>query len=63
MRFQVGEGEGEEIVVRDGEVRCIPSNVPHAAEAVEDTFDSDSFSPPRQDWLDGSDGYLRQNQQ
>jgi quercetin dioxygenase-like cupin family protein len=60
LRFQIGEGEGEEIVVRAGEVLCIPSNVPHAAEALEDTLDVDIFSPPRQDWLDGSDAYLRQ---
>ena len=60
LRFQVGEGEGEEIIVRAGEVLCIPSNVPHAAEALEDTLDVDIFSPPRQDWLDGSDSYLRQ---
>lgn len=60
LRFQIGEGDGEEIVVRAGEVLCIPSNVPHAAEALEDTLDVDIFSPPRQDWLDGSDAYLRQ---
>ena len=60
LRFRVGEGEGEEITVRAGEVLCIPSNVPHQAEALEDTLDVDVFSPPRQDWLDGSDAYLRQ---
>jgi quercetin dioxygenase-like cupin family protein len=62
LRFHVGEGEGEEIIVRAGEVLCIPSNVPHQAEALEDTLDVDVFSPPRQDWLDGSDAYLRQKQ-
>jgi quercetin dioxygenase-like cupin family protein len=46
--------------VRAGEVLCIPSNVWHQAEALEDTLDVDVFSPPRQDWLDGSDAYLRQ---
>lgn len=61
LRFHVGEGAGEEIIVRAGEVLCIPSNVPHQAEALEDTLDVDVFSPPRQDWLDGSDAYLRQN--
>jgi hypothetical protein len=37
----------------------IPSNVPHAAVALEDTLDFDIFSPIRTDWLDGSDAYLR----
>jgi quercetin dioxygenase-like cupin family protein len=45
---------GEEIVVREGEVLLIPSMVEHQAEALEDTFDLDVFSPLRQDWLDGS---------
>jgi unsaturated pyranuronate lyase len=51
--------EGKEIVVRAGEVLLIPSNVPHSAEALEDTIDFDIFSPIRQDWLTGKDDYLR----
>lgn len=51
--------EGKEIIVRTGEVLLIPSNVPHSAEALEDTLDFDIFSPIRQDWLDGTDAYLR----
>ena len=31
----------------------------HSAVALEDTLDLDVFSPPRQDWLDGTDHYLR----
>ncbi len=58
LRFWIGE-EGEEVVVRAGEVLHIPSNVPHKAEALEDTLDVDIFSPPRQDWLDRTDDYLR----
>ena len=61
LRFWIGdEGEPgyEEIVVSAGEVLFIPSNVPHKAEALEDTFDVDVFSPPRQDWLDGTDSYF-----
>jgi len=42
-----------------GEVLLIPSNVPHKAEALEETLDVDVFSPPRQDWLDKKDDYLR----
>ena len=59
LRFWLGEDEQEEIVVRAGEVLLIPSNLPHKAEALEDTLDVDIFSPPRQDWLDKTDDYLR----
>ena len=51
--------DAKEIVVRAGEVLCIPANMPHKAEAVEDTVDLDVFYPPRQDWLNKTDSYLR----
>jgi quercetin dioxygenase-like cupin family protein len=51
--------DGKEIVVRAGEVLCIPPNVPHEAHALEDTIDLDIFNPPRQDWIDRDDAYLR----
>ncbi len=57
LRFTMGDGSV--IDVRTGETLVIPSNVEHAAEALEDTVDMDFFSPIRQDWLDGDDGYLR----
>ena len=60
LRFWIGEDEEQEIIVRAGEVLHIPSHVPHKAEALEDTLDVDIFSPPRQDWLDKTDAYLRQ---
>jgi quercetin dioxygenase-like cupin family protein len=50
---------GERIVVHEGEVLCIPPNVPHEANALEDTVDLDIFNPPRQDWIDRDDAYLR----
>ena len=54
-------GDADEVVdVRAGEVLHIPAHVPHRAEALEDTLDVDIFQPPRADWLDGSDAYLRQ---
>ena len=58
LRFWIGEDEAEEVVVGVGEVLHIPSNVPHRAEALEDTLDVDIFSPPRQDWLDHTDDYF-----
>ena len=52
LRFLVG---GDEIIVREGEVLHIPSGVPHQAEALEDTFELDVFSPIRRDWLADAD--------
>ena len=48
LKFRVGD---EEIIVREGEVLHIPANARHQAEALDDTFQLDIFSPPRQDWL------------
>lgn len=56
LKFAV---DGKEIVVRAGEVLCIPSNMPHEAWALEDTIDLDVFNPPREDWLNKTDDYLR----
>jgi quercetin dioxygenase-like cupin family protein len=50
---------GGEVVVRAGEILVIPGNVPHSAEALEDTVDLDVFCPPRADWISGADAYLR----
>ena len=58
LRFWIGDDGEEQLDVRAGEVLHIPSNVPHKAEALEDTLDVDVFSPPRQDWLDGTDAYF-----
>ena len=61
LHFWLGEegsADFQEVVVGAGEVLFIPSNVPHKAVALEDTFDVDVFSPPRQDWLDGTDSYF-----
>jgi quercetin dioxygenase-like cupin family protein len=61
LRLWLGEdGDEEQFDVAAGEVLHIPSHVPHRAEAIEDTLDVDIFQPPRADWLDGSDAYLRQ---
>ena len=56
LRFTI---EGREIDVRSGEVLCIPPHLPHEAVALEDTVDLDIFTPPRQDWIDKDDSYLR----
>lgn len=59
LHFYLGEDRGRDMVVRAGEVLHLPSDVPHEAVALEDTLDVDIFCPPRQDWLDKTDAYLR----
>ena len=61
LRFLVGEDE-EEVIVGAGQVLELPAHLPHAAVALEDTEGIDIFSPPRQDWLDGTDAYLREGE-
>jgi len=56
LKFKI---EGKEIIIRSGEVLCIPPHMPHEAWALEDTVDLDVFIPPREDWLAGTDAYLR----
>ena len=58
LHFYIGADRASEVVVREGEVLHIPSNVVHEARALEDTLDVDIFNPPRQDWLDGTDSYF-----
>lgn len=56
LRFLIEE---KEIVVAAGEVLVIPARIPHSAVALQDTVDLDVFAPPRADWLQGTDSYLR----
>ena len=59
LRLLLGEDGEHEVVVGAGEVLLIPPNLPHSALALEDTVDVDVFSPPREDWLNKTDAYLR----
>ena len=59
LQFWLGADDERELTVRAGEVLVIPSHLPHRALALEDTLDVDVFCPPRQDWLSGTDAYLR----
>ena len=56
LRFLVG---GEEITLREGEVLLIPPGVPHQAEAIDDTFELDIFSPVRREWIEPDDAVPR----
>jgi quercetin dioxygenase-like cupin family protein len=51
--------DGKLVAVRAGEILCIPPHVPHEVLALEDSVALDVFNPPRQDWIDGDDAYLR----
>ena len=59
LHFWLGEDGSEEVLVRRGEVLVLPPNVRHKGEALEDTLVIDVFSPPRLDWLNKTDDYLR----
>ena len=60
LRFRFGEDQSEEVVVGAGEIVFIPSGLLHSAAADEDTFELDIFNPPRRDWIEGDDAYMRQ---
>jgi quercetin dioxygenase-like cupin family protein len=51
--------EGNEYLLREGDIICIPGGTPHHTQVLEDTIVLDVFSPPRTDWLAGEDAYLR----
>ena len=51
--------DDQSVVVRAGEILVVPSNVPHAIVALEDSICIDFFAPVREDWLKGEDQYLR----
>jgi quercetin dioxygenase-like cupin family protein len=52
-------GEGDVRIVKAGEILVIPGNVPHSAITLEDTLAFDVFAPPREDWINKTDTYLR----
>lgn len=62
LRFWIGEDGAQVIDVGAGEVLHLPSMIFHKAEALEDTLDVDIFNPPREDWINKTDVYLRSGQ-
>ena len=56
LKFTLG---GREVTVRAGETLLIPPNLPHSAEVMEDSVVLDVFTPPRADWHEQKDDYLR----
>ena len=59
IRFWLGKDKSEVIDINPGESLIIPSNLPHEALMIGDVVEIDTFSPPRSDWIDGSDDYLK----
>jgi quercetin dioxygenase-like cupin family protein len=59
IRFWLGENKEQVMDLFAGDVLVIPSNLPHEALMIGDVEEIDTWAPPRQDWLDGSDHYLR----
>jgi quercetin dioxygenase-like cupin family protein len=57
LRLWIGD-QKDVVTLEPGQFVVIPPNVPHRAEALEDTVEVDLFSPIRQDWLDGTDAYF-----
>ena len=59
MRFWFGKNRETTFDVHAGEVVVIPSHLPHEALILGDVEEVDTWAPPRQDWLDGTDDYLK----
>lgn len=59
MRFVFGEDRARTVEYGPGDVVVIPSNLPHEALAIGDVEEMDMWTPRRDDWLDGTDAYLR----
>ena len=53
------DGRAVDVPIRAGEVLLIPPNMPHSAEALADAVSLDIFNPPRADWINKTDAYLR----
>ena len=60
MRFWLGANKEQVMDLEAGDVLVIPPNLPHEALMIGDCEGIDTWAPPRQDWLDGTDDYLRQ---
>lgn len=59
LRFWFDDDEETYIDIMAGEAIVIPGNRRHKALMIGKVTETDTFAPPRQDWIDGSDAYLR----
>jgi quercetin dioxygenase-like cupin family protein len=51
--------DDHDLTLLPGEALTIPPHIPHRVIALQDSVALDIFSPIRQDWIDGTDAYLR----
>jgi len=63
IRFWFGENKEQVMDIHAGECVVIPPHLPHEALMIGDVEETDTWSPPRQDWIDGTDDYLRENKE
>ena len=59
IRFWFGENREQVMDLHSGDVVVIPSGLPHEALMIGEVEEIDTWAPPRQDWLDKTDDYLR----
>ena len=59
LRFWFDDDEENPLDILAGEAIIIPGNRRHKALMVGKVIETDTFAPPRKDWIDGSDAYLR----
>ncbi|MDD9889037.1 MAG: cupin domain-containing protein [Gammaproteobacteria bacterium] len=59
MLFVFAGDEPKELLLNPGDVVVIPAHVPHQATCIGAVEEIDMWAPRRDDWLDGSDDYLR----
>ena len=60
MRFAFGADRTDVLELGPGDVVVIPPNLPHEALAIGDVEEMHMWTPRRDDWLDGTDDYLRE---
>ncbi|MDA1099070.1 MAG: cupin domain-containing protein [Proteobacteria bacterium] len=59
MEFRFGDDGADLRHIGAGEILVIPGDMPHSANVLADAEVIELFAPPRQDWIDGTDRYLR----
>ena len=59
IRFWFGASKEQTMDLGPGDSVVIPAHVPHEALMIGDVEEVDTWSPIREDWLDGTDDYLR----
>lgn len=59
IRFWFGANKDQVMDLHAGDIVVIPGNLPHEALMIGEVEEIDSCAPPREDWLNGTDHYLR----